>query len=519
MYLMKSNTKSRTTNSLRNAKVNLIIYALTILISFFSRKVFLDGLGDNFMGLMSILRNILDFLNLAELGIGWAVGVKLYKPLAENNREEIEDILKFCGYLYKKVGLTIVILGMLVSIGFPWFFDGTGVSFSLIYFCFYSFLTTLVLGYYLNYHQIILQADQKESILALSTKGIGLVKQILQLIAVILFKYIFLWILLDLLFGIFTVFLVRHQINSHYQWLQISLKNLNKDIIVKNKELFQNLKQVSIHKFSFFVLSGTDQILVYLFVNIQSVAFFANYQMLFGHITSFVNSAFSGAQASIGNLVAENDLLQIKKVYWEMMTLRFFVAGVIIFCTLSLIQPFILIWLGERYLLSDSVVYLLLITTLIAQVRMPNEMFINGYGLFHDVWAPIIEAIINLLVSIIFGYYFGIVGIILGTAISTGLITLLWKPYFLFTRGFKLQIIEFIKGFSLRLLIIVLSIIFANLLYKEFISQGDEFGWFLIQTLKASLLIIFIQLVLFYLFVGDFKKIAERFFKMFSKKN
>ena len=60
--------ESRLKKSLLNARVNLIFYFLSLALSFFSRKIFLDALGADFMGLIGTLNNLLGFLNLAELG-------------------------------------------------------------------------------------------------------------------------------------------------------------------------------------------------------------------------------------------------------------------------------------------------------------------------------------------------------------------------------------------------------------------------------------------------------------------
>ena len=65
--------ESRVKKSLLNARVNLIFYVLILLISFFSRKIFLNCLGVDFVGLTGTLMSLLNFLNLAELGISTAI--------------------------------------------------------------------------------------------------------------------------------------------------------------------------------------------------------------------------------------------------------------------------------------------------------------------------------------------------------------------------------------------------------------------------------------------------------------
>ena len=73
----------RVHKSILNAKVNLLFYFLTIFLSFFSRKIFLECLGTEFIGLTGTLGNILGYLNLAELGIGSCISFFLYKPLKQ----------------------------------------------------------------------------------------------------------------------------------------------------------------------------------------------------------------------------------------------------------------------------------------------------------------------------------------------------------------------------------------------------------------------------------------------------
>ena len=62
-----------------NARVNLIFYFIILGLSFFSRKIFLNTLGADFVGFTGALQNLLGFLNLAELGIATAIGYVLYK--------------------------------------------------------------------------------------------------------------------------------------------------------------------------------------------------------------------------------------------------------------------------------------------------------------------------------------------------------------------------------------------------------------------------------------------------------
>ena len=99
---------NRTKKSILNAEVNLFFYFLGLIVAFFSRKIFLDNLGADFIGLTGTLLSILSFLNLSELGIGLSVSYFLFKPLANNDKDKINEIISVMGYLYRWIGFIIL---------------------------------------------------------------------------------------------------------------------------------------------------------------------------------------------------------------------------------------------------------------------------------------------------------------------------------------------------------------------------------------------------------------------------
>ena len=115
----------RVHKSILNAEVNILFYFLSLFLAFFSRKIFLECLGAEFIGLTGTLDNILGYLNLAELGIGSCISFFLFKPLQANNRQEIQEILSIFGYLYRWIGTIIWIGATIVSLFFPLLFANT----------------------------------------------------------------------------------------------------------------------------------------------------------------------------------------------------------------------------------------------------------------------------------------------------------------------------------------------------------------------------------------------------------
>ena len=79
-------------------RANMISYFLAIFIAFFSRKIFFDKLGAEFIGLTTTANSLLGFLNLAELGVGTSIAYFLYRPIYENDRDKINDTISIMGF-------------------------------------------------------------------------------------------------------------------------------------------------------------------------------------------------------------------------------------------------------------------------------------------------------------------------------------------------------------------------------------------------------------------------------------
>ena len=152
---------SRTKRTIQNSKVSLILFLIQILVGFYSRKVFLDYLGDEVIGLNTTLGNILSFLNLAELGIGIAMATSLYKPLHDEDQNAIIDIITVQGILYRRVAWVLCGLSIPILVSLPYVFPNTECGLLYVYVAYLVFLSGSIFSYLWNYREVLIQADQK----------------------------------------------------------------------------------------------------------------------------------------------------------------------------------------------------------------------------------------------------------------------------------------------------------------------------------------------------------------------
>lgn len=346
--------ESRLKKSLLNARVNLIFYFLSLALSFFSRKIFLDALGADFMGLIGTLNNLLGFLNLAELGISTAIGYVLYKPLFEHDERKINEIISVFGFIYRRIGFVILSAGCVLACFLPLIFPNNVFDLGVIYFAFFSYLTTSLIGYFANYKQTLLGADQKNYVVTAYFQSAVLIKTLLQMGLVYYTGNYYLWISLELLLGITYSIILNWKVNQVYPWLKSEVKQ-GKLLFKKYPEVTRYTKQLFVHKLGGFVQFQTTPFLVYAFVSLKTVAYYGNYTLIIDKISIFISNLLGSTNAGVGNLIAEGDSKRIQQVFWELMGIRFLIAGTISFALIRLTGAFISLWLGSEYVLPHII--------------------------------------------------------------------------------------------------------------------------------------------------------------------
>jgi len=319
----------------------------------------------------------------------------------------------------------------------------------------------------------------------------------------------YLWVIVELSFGIIYSFILNWKINQVYPWLKSEVSQ-GRILFKKYPEVMKYTKQLFVHKISAFVQFQISPFLIYLFVSLQTVAFYGNYTLIIDKMNQLLNNLFGSVSAGIGNLIAEGNSQKVIQIFWELMAMRFFIVGIAIFGFYQLMSPFILLWLGEEYVLPKSILILLIINFFIS-LSKGTDSFLYGYGLFNDTWAPVSESIIYIIVALIGGYYCGLIGVIWGSTISLFIIVGMWKPYFLFVKGFKQNVclywVEWIKYVA----ILVVSITLCTEVIQKDVSIRTT-SWF--DFIQDSLLIMFLfsttYAIFMYVLSKSFRHILKR---------
>ena len=497
---------SRTKNSIRNSFASTMLYIITILMGFVSQAVFIRKLGAEYNGIRGLFSNILSMVSIAELGFGSAIVYHLYKPMAQQNKQEIRTLVKYYKNVYHIIAGIIFIIGMLLLPMIPTIVGEVSIP-ENIKLLFFLYLLSIVVSYLLTYKRSVLYADQKHYITN-TVSGIFVILRSLVQIAIVIFtKNFVLYLINQIIFALLENVVINMIVNKNYDYIKnlseanpLS-KELKKDITVKVKGLL-------FHKIAGVIVLGTDNIIISMTksLGIVTVGMYSNYNMIIGQVKNLFANMISSLTASIGNLLIEKDKAKARTIYQSILLVN---SWIFCFCAISIycmIQPFIKLWIGSEYLFDHFVLVVLLVNLYIQGMRQTTMAFKDAAGVFYeDRFVPLIEAVINLVSSLMLVQVFGLAGIFMGTIISNLFLYVYSYPkyvYKLVLEGtyrefFKLHILHAILTFIICLITAyfsslitvsnqwlqlllngILCLTVPNILYLAFALKMPEFEFY-----------------------------------------
>lgn len=73
------------------------------------RKFFIRYIGIEYLGISGLFSNILTLLSMADLGLGTAMNVSLYKPIAMQDTKKLSALMNYYRYLYFIIAISVTI--------------------------------------------------------------------------------------------------------------------------------------------------------------------------------------------------------------------------------------------------------------------------------------------------------------------------------------------------------------------------------------------------------------------------
>jgi O-antigen/teichoic acid export membrane protein len=423
----------RIENSFRNMSVNLLFHVLTMVLAFICRTIFIRMLTTEYLGLNGVFGNVLSLLSLSELGIGSAIIVSLYKPLAERDENRISSLMNFYALSYRIIGVFVFLCGVGL-LPFLKYLINTRDTIPNLHLLFLMFVANSSASYFFSYKRTIITADQKEYICTINNCIFLTVQNILQILVLLLTGKYIAYLSAALLCTLLSNIFISIKANSMYPFLKTNKSRLTRPEI---KGFLKKVAAMMSHKFGSIVIGSTDTLLISSMIGTVWAGLYSNYLMLINIIVCFVNIVFSSVSASVGNFNATEGRERVFFLFKVMMQLSCWIYGFCSICFIVLFRPFIVLWIGEEYLLYDFTVMVIIVNFYMAGIMKLTKSFNMVSGLYFKTrFIPWIYASVNIAVSIMLLRICGIAGVFLGT-LSGCLVAEFWyEPYVLYRDRF-----------------------------------------------------------------------------------
>lgn len=432
---------SRTSYSLRNIKYEVIGQGVALLFSFLTRMIFVRTLSAEYLGTNGLFTNILSILSFAELGVGTAIIYCLYKPLAENDVETVKTLMHLFKKAYLFIGVTVAGLGVAL-LPFLSVFINEMPDIPNINIIYLMYVFNSAISYFFSYKRSLIIADQKGYISSAYRYGFYSILNIAQMIILVIAHDYLAYLMVQISCTLLENISISRKADRIYGYLKDKkTARLSSDMKVR---IARNIRAMMLHKIGGIVISGTGNLILSKFVSLVSVGIYSNYFLIINAVTTVFGLIFQALTASVGNLGAEGSKEKIYLIFKCMNFIGSWIYGLFTICLFVLINPFIDLWLGEKYLFQPPIVAILIANFYLFGMRKSVLVFKDALALFwYDRYKPVFESAVNIVFSIILVRKFGAAGVFLGTMISTLTVNFWVEPYVLYKHGLNQPLIRY----------------------------------------------------------------------------
>lgn len=429
---------------------------VTLFLPFVIRTVLIKTIGIEYAGLNSLFASILQVLNLSELGFSSAVVYSMYRPIAENDNEQVGALLFFYKKVYRIIGLVVLVVGLIIMPFLPKLVAGEYPQDINVYILYLIYLFNTVISYFLfAYKGAILNAHQRvdivSNILTVTQGAMNLV----QIVMLVLFKNYYCYILWMPLFTILNNALTAYYANKLFPQYHCEGKISGDQL----SDMKYKISGLMVNKLCLTTRNTLDSVFISAFMGLTVSAIYGNYYYIMNAVVGLISIVSSAMLAGVGNSIETES---VEKNYNDLNKFNFlymWLSGWCAICMLCLTQPFMTIWMGKDNLFPFGVVVLICIYFYVLKMGDMRGLYSDAAGLWwQNRYRAIIESILNLILNYVLVQIWGIYGIISATLISLFFVNFLGGSGIVFKYYFKNgKFAEFLKNHFFYMLITLMN--------------------------------------------------------------
>lgn len=477
-----------------NAITAVFASFMTIVIGLISKKIFIDILGAEYLGLNGLFSNIIAALAITELGFSTAIIYNMYKPMAKSDHEAIKSLMRFYRNVYRVIALAVFLIGMALIPFLPAIVGEVTIpiNVNLVYIL---FILDTTATYILSYKRSILYVDQKNSIISLVHIAYLVLTTALQLTILIITKNYYLYLIVKIIMNIVENLAIVIIANKRYPYItERNVKKLDKNV---RQDIFKKIRAIFFHKIGSYIVMGTDNIIISRYLGLVTVGLYSNYSLVISSLNSLIGQGISALTPTVGHILVTEPKEKIFNTFKKIRFVNFWLATISGCGIFVVMQSFITLWVGEEYLLSTITLAILTFIYFQNLMRYTYSAFKDSAGIFYeDRFVPIIESTINIVFSVMLVKAIGLPGVFIGTIISSLALWCYSYPKFVYKKLFERSYLQYTKE-TLGYIVLFVGITTVTYCAASFIPVGNVFLRVVLQAILSLVLSNAILIIVF----------------------
>lgn len=480
----------RTVKALKNMITSTIQQIVAFVCGLIVPRLILESFGSDVNGLINSITQFLAYITLLESGFGPVVKSILYKPIAKQDKHQIENILKSSEHFFRIIAAIFIIYIIGLCFLFPIFVNDQFDTMFTVSLILIIAISTFAEYFFGMTYKLYLQAEQK----AYVTSTIQIVTTIINTILVIVLiefgANIQMVKLVSALIFVFRPIVQNIYVKKKYK---INLKNAQKDYKIEQKwdGFAQHLAGV-IH-------GNTPIAILTIFSNMKEVSVYTIYNLVVTGIRNVITILSNAIDSAFGDMMAKEEKENFNKKFSMYEFIYYTIITIVYSCAIVLIVPFVQVYTKgitdtnyTRYIFA----YVFVFAYFIHAIKTPYNTLSYTAGKFKDTrlgaW---VEAILNLVISLILVDNLGIIGVAIGALVSVivrGIEFLIFTSKNILDRTVRKTFLRSIISITELVIIAVLGNLvmnFTEITYLEWIIEAIKvFIVSIIVTLPINLL-------------------------------
>lgn len=459
----------RVKRAIKNIIATLVYQIIAVIGGLIVPKMIIQTYGSDTNGLINSITQFLGYITLLQFGIGPVVKSTLYKPIANKDKKEIQNILLSTEKFFRIIALILTLYIIGLCLVYPLLVNE---NFNTIYTV--SLIIIIAISTFAEYffgmtYSVYLNANQESYVVSYITS----ITYVLNAILVVILMKIGAKVHIVKLVSSF-IFILKPLLQNIYvkKKYKINLKEANPGYKLENKweGLAQHIAS-AIH-------DHTDVTLLTIFSNIIEVSVYTVYSSIVGKLKSLITVVSASIEATFGDMIAKGENNKLNTVFDIYEYVYHTIVTTLYICLAVLIIPFVSVYtknITDANYIRPTFALILVTAEFIRCIREPYMSITYAAGHFKQTkigaW---VETITNLIVSIVLVFKYGIVGVAIGT-----LVAMIFRTSEFIYHASKYVLNRSVITAFLRLIVIAFEFVIVEYIFNafKFIEVANYLAW------------------------------------------